>query len=1121
MQHRRTLLFQCFTSVPMLFMAFGTCLFFFLLWLPTAMHAQVEWKDRYVTLAGGDQQKPSIGRPDTSAYTTIVWEDYRSSEYDIYVQVIDNNQGLASWLPIDGVPVCTMAGDQRNPRAAYDQQGGVIITWEDYRAGSLLPDIYAHRVIVATGQLDPNWNPIPNGVPVRLGAGGPSLRPRIVGTNNGAYITWIDYRNDPTMTNGDIFVQYLLSANGTPAPGWNPAGQPVIVAPGDQRNAEIDLDYAAPNGVYIAWEDNQNGNYDIYVDNINSIGISNWPMPTLACGAVGNQTNVQIVGTRNSPNPGRGVILTWNDNRNLIDLDIYAQCVNLAGLPLWTPNGMAVSVLPGNQQNPRITLLENVPIQPASVIIAWEDFRNGTDYNIYSSLIDINLGTVVIIPPWVINGRAICLSQGDQVNICIDTYFDNITSTTKTIIGWEDYRPRFPGLYMQEISTVNWGFLWPMNGKAVTIASGGKFNPEVGQNVFVWEDGRKTTDKNIYAQKPGDECDLPTQMSWRDVYAKWTQTTDANNHRMVTDVNGNVFVIWEEDRDQTRVGSEIYIQKLDAVGVPLWMNDGVLVSNPNIITNKPSVCIDGNGGAIVVWQEQNNLAAAHLVSVGSVAWVVSIVNQPGTNLNPEIVEDDLGGAYVVWEEISNAMIWVAHISSIGVLTGPSLMSNGMQPAYQEPKIAKDGMGGCFGFYRQNFSWVVGHCFFNGNNVLALEHALWSYMQGTFAGGHDISYSRAPGLAWVTFSSIYPQAGDLSPEIYATEVQFLPFPVNAIVNTFGVGVVLRFTKNRLYNPSVFSLSPRVVSDEGYDPLRPGTGGLFVWNDYNTAIQPYPPYINAVVMFRLRANRTFPWYPNIILSEGNWNSTKPCLTRIDPENAIIAWEDDRESCGAFPKIYAQAVNYTDTNRITAPQWAANGKIVSQQKFAQWNPIIQKSFETPTAIENSATLYWLFSGRPKIHVAGTRLLLDGSLGKKTNSQIVQVDIKNEDARIKDVAHVTPRGVIHILEITNKKEVDHQENPILSFVGNSKNDALTLENYPNPFNPSTKIIFSVPEDNNVTVKIYDALMRVVIQLVDASLSKGKYTVTLDASELSGGIYYCKLTTGKSSLLKKILLVK
>lgn len=64
---------------------------------------------------------------------------------------------------------------------------------------------------------------------------------------------------------------------------------------------------------------------------------------------------------------------------------------------------------------------------------------------------------------------------------------------------------------------------------------------------------------------------------------------------------------------------------------------------------------------------------------------------------------------------------------------------------------------------------------------------------------------------------------------------------------------------------------------------------------------------------------------------------------------------------------------------------------------------------------------------------------------------------------------------------------------------------NYPNPFNPLTKIDFQLPVDGYTTLVVYDMLGREVAKLVDRALSKGYHSVTWDASGKASGIYFCR----------------
>ena len=82
-------------------------------------------------------------------------------------------------------------------------------------------------------------------------------------------------------------------------------------------------------------------------------------------------------------------------------------------------------------------------------------------------------------------------------------------------------------------------------------------------------------------------------------------------------------------------------------------------------------------------------------------------------------------------------------------------------------------------------------------------------------------------------------------------------------------------------------------------------------------------------------------------------------------------------------------------------------------------------------------------------------------------------------------------------------------------------LDNYPNPFNPTTKIEYLVPETSMITLKVFDSLGREVSTLVDEIKSPGKYEVNFDGSDLTSGVYMYVLTAGNYSQIKKMILLK
>lgn len=82
-------------------------------------------------------------------------------------------------------------------------------------------------------------------------------------------------------------------------------------------------------------------------------------------------------------------------------------------------------------------------------------------------------------------------------------------------------------------------------------------------------------------------------------------------------------------------------------------------------------------------------------------------------------------------------------------------------------------------------------------------------------------------------------------------------------------------------------------------------------------------------------------------------------------------------------------------------------------------------------------------------------------------------------------------------------------------------FQNYPNPFNPITTINYSVPKPSYVTIKVYNALGKEIMILVDEDKSIGNYSINFNATYLSSGIYFYQMKTAEFIETKKMLLLK
>ena len=97
-----------------------------------------------------------------------------------------------------------------------------------------------------------------------------------------------------------------------------------------------------------------------------------------------------------------------------------------------------------------------------------------------------------------------------------------------------------------------------------------------------------------------------------------------------------------------------------------------------------------------------------------------------------------------------------------------------------------------------------------------------------------------------------------------------------------------------------------------------------------------------------------------------------------------------------------------------------------------------------------------------------------------------------------------------------------VTGVTGNENPSMYKLEqNYPNPFNPVTKIGYSIAKQSNVKITIFNILGKEITSINRENQTPGNYNVIFNASNLSTGVYYYKITAGEFTDIKKMILLK
>lgn len=167
---------------------------------------------------------------DRAGGAIVTWRDFRditnpNPNYHIYAQRV-NASGARQWA-LNGVPVCVAPGNQGPMVAVSDDQGGVIVAWQDGRAGSDGADIYAVR-LTAAGVRAPGWDADGSALCTQPRE---QVTPVIVPDGlSGAIVAWSDSRSNVRFQTPDIYaaktiddlpVPVRVSLVGAAAePGW-------------------------------------------------------------------------------------------------------------------------------------------------------------------------------------------------------------------------------------------------------------------------------------------------------------------------------------------------------------------------------------------------------------------------------------------------------------------------------------------------------------------------------------------------------------------------------------------------------------------------------------------------------------------------------------------------------------------------------------------------------------------------------------------------------------------------------------------------------------------------------------------------------------------------------------
>jgi hypothetical protein len=463
-----------------------------------------------------------------------------------------------------------------------------------------------------------------------------------------------------------IVAVWLVCASVAPAhAAWLSGGAPICTEVHNQNPGKTFSDNAY--GAIVVWEESRSGE-DIYAQRIDSTGATLWSTNGISVCS----NSFQQIFPAAALNRSYHTLVAWSDGRNLTH-DVYAQKLDLSGVPLWTSNGIPLGSNTGFNEETPVVISDAFggPFLPGGWIVGWIA-DDGTKREVRVQHVDSDGG--LLTPAG--NGGVQITSHTQQVQ-SLAMVTDGLGTTTSgrgAVLTWSEVPS--PGTTSEDIYARRIDYTgavqWTTNGIAVCRATGSQTIPAIvnvgsGSVVIAWQDTRDGN-ADLWAQKVNSAGVVQWLTNGLPVCRA---PGDQGAFQMVTSSAGGVLLVWQDSRGAE---SKIYAQRLDADGLPLWGTDGIPLCTAGGAQLSPAAIADGAGGAIVVWQDRRNgtddVYAQHVDVNGNLLWAPSGVPVVAAADNQDVISvvpDGKSGAIATWRDHRNGNndIYANRITSTG------------------------------------------------------------------------------------------------------------------------------------------------------------------------------------------------------------------------------------------------------------------------------------------------------------------------------------------------------------------------------------------------------------------------------------------------------------------------
>jgi hypothetical protein len=352
-----------------------------------------------------------------------------------------------------------------------------------------------------------------------------------------------------------------------------------VGAPFNQSSPAISFD---GNNYFVVWQDNRNGNNDIYGARVSQSGVVLDPTGIKICCTPDDQKTPAVAFD------GFNYLVVWSDNR-MGNFDIYGARVSTTGIVI-DSNAIAIFVANNSQHRPAIAFGDS------NYLVVWEDFRGGL--NIYGSRVSPD---GLVLDPAGIPISVAPLYQSIPAVAFGDTFY---------FVIWVDERNGIADVYGTRV--LRSGAVVDTTGIAICLADNVQWKPAIyfGSDIFlaVWQDKRNNSDYDIYGTR------ISTSGVILDPSGIQISVYDYDQVIPGVSFSGmNFFIVWEDYRNMSWTTSDIYGSRVTQYGSVLDPY-GIVICDSS--RDEYSPCLSFNGTEFfTVWQQGSGNGTGDIVGI--------------------------------------------------------------------------------------------------------------------------------------------------------------------------------------------------------------------------------------------------------------------------------------------------------------------------------------------------------------------------------------------------------------------------------------------------------------------------------------------------------------------------